>query len=55
MIVGVGKIGSEVVSSAQSRGGKTCVDDSVVMDVCVSTFTSDGEEVWVEDDTIGGT
>ena len=41
-----GKIGSDVASSAQSRhesGG----DGSMVMDVCMSTLTRGGGDVWV--------
>jgi len=41
-----GKIGSDVASSAQSRresGG----DGSMVTDVCMSTLTSSGGDVWV--------
>ena len=51
-----GKIGSEVASSAQSRreAGRTGDRESVATDVCVSTLTREGGDVWVEEDTICG-
>jgi hypothetical protein len=49
---GKGKIGSEVASSAQLRGGETHVGGSVVMGVWVLAFMRDGGEVWIEDDTL---
>ena len=51
-----GAMGSEVASSAQSRRetGRTRDGESMATDVCVSTLTRDGGDVWVEDDTIGG-
>jgi hypothetical protein len=52
-----GKIGSEVASSAQSRRetGRTGDSESMATDVCMSTLTRDEGDVWVEEDTIGGT
>ena len=52
-----GAMGSEVVSSAQSRHetGRTGDGESMATDVCVSTLIRDGGDVWVEEDTIGGT
>jgi len=48
------KIESEVASSAQSRreAGRTGDRESVATDVCVSTLTRGGGDVWVEDDTV---
>ena len=48
------KIGSEVASSAQSRreAGRTGDRESVATNVCVSTLTREGGDVWVEEDTI---
>ena len=50
-----GAMGSEVASSAQLRceTGRTGDSESMAIDVCMSTLTREGEEVWVEDDTIG--
>jgi hypothetical protein len=50
------KIGSEVASSAQSRreAGRTGDGESVATDVCVSTLTREGGDIWVEEDTICG-
>ena len=50
-----GTMGSEVASSAQSKceTGRTGDGDSMATDVCMSTLTRDGGDVWVEDDTVG--
>ena len=52
-----GRIGSEVASSAQSRRetSRTGDGESMATDVCMSTLTREGGEVWVEDDTVGST
>ena len=52
-----GKIDSDVASSAQSRRetGRTRGGESVATDVCMLILTREGGEVWVEEDTIGGT
>ena len=47
-----GKIGSEVALLAQLRHDKTSIEGSVMEDVCMLTFTREGEGVWVEDDTV---
>ena len=51
-----GAMGSEAASSAQLRRetGRTGDGESVATNVCVLTLTWEGEDVWVEEDTIGG-
>ena len=48
------KIGSEVMSSAQSRceTGRTGDGESMATDVCMSTLMRGSRDVWVEEDTI---
>jgi len=45
------------VSSAQSRRetDRTRDGESVATDICMSTLTRGGGDVWVEEDTIEGT
>jgi hypothetical protein len=49
-------MGNEIASSAQSRNetGRTRDSESMAIDVCVLTLTWEGEDVWVEEDTVGG-